>query len=183
MVPSCFFCLGQLFGNSGIFQVHLHPLLRQLHSPFTGFKVDIVTVLAGEPKMWAVSLNRKTKEVDMPTIWKPQSPQKSLLGQVKDLKVGSFQLARMMYHRFSWDGKWNLQVDGIYIYVCVKHMVGNRKPVYMPCNLESQLVLVLQVGQFHGVHLGFCQASRDLWQDPLCRFMRIFWPQVMWNNP
>jgi hypothetical protein len=51
--------------------------------------------------MWAVSLNRKTKEVDMPTIWKPQSPQKSLLGQVKDLKVGSFQLARMMYHRFS----------------------------------------------------------------------------------
>ena len=96
MVPSCFFGLGQLFGNSGVFQVHLDLLLRQPHSPLAGFKVDIVTVLAGEPKMLVVSLKN-----DMPVIWTPQSPQKSLLGQMKDLKVGIFQLAGMMYHRFS----------------------------------------------------------------------------------
>ena len=45
--------------------------------------------------------------------------------------------------------------------------------------LDSQFVLVLEMGQLYWIHLWFPQSRSKLWQKPLGGFVCVFWPQVV----
>ena len=87
----------QVFGDLGIFLVHLDSSLGQLHRGFTGWMVDIFTVLAeaAVSAVWCMN-----GEISVPQKIKIRL----LLGIVEDLEIRLFQFRGMMVHGVSWAG-------------------------------------------------------------------------------